>query len=67
MKKNKYQYLKVLQGCYEGKWGDLTFYDKNDPSEMKQLRADYKAYLEHENVPLRIINRREPIDKLIHA
>ena len=55
MKQNKYEYLKVLQGMFNGKWEDLTYYEESDNS----IREDYKAYKENDPRPYRIIHRRE--------
>lgn len=46
----------VLQGCYEGQWGDLCYYDRNQVVEAKQ---ELRLYNENElGVPHRLIRRR---------
>ncbi len=53
MKTNKYSYLYVLQGYYQG-WEDLT-----QSESMKEMKSDKKAYQENEKGQYRIIKRRE--------
>ena len=56
MKKNKYQYLYVLQGNYgygHG-WEDLTASES-----YKEVRSDLTDYRLNEGGTYRIINRRE--------
>lgn len=56
---NKYKYIKVLQGDYGYGWDDLCFYEENDPEQMRELKADIKAYRENEpQYSHRIIRRR---------
>ena len=54
MKTNKYSYLYILQGYYQG-WEDLTFSDT-----MKDAKSDKKDYVANEKGSYRIIKRREP-------
>ena len=51
---NKYTYLYVLQGKYDG-WEDLTASES-----YKEVRADLLAYRLNEGGQYRIINRRHP-------
>lgn len=52
MRKNKYTYLYVLQGYYNG-WEDLTASEN-----YKEIKTDLKAYRENERGLYRIIQRR---------
>lgn len=56
-KNNKYKYVKVLQGMYNGQWEDLVTYDMEDVQERKN---DIKSYRENDPRPYRFVNRREP-------
>lgn len=67
MRKNKYQYLKVMQQFIEDQWADVVAAEQSDKEEMRQLRADIKAYRENDPYPIRVISRRIPIDELFHA
>lgn len=69
MKQNKYTYLIVLQGCYDGKWCDLTVERKDGPhyidsktkkrnTPYSRIRADLRAYRENEGGQYRIVHRR---------
>ena len=62
MKNTKYRYLKVLQGCYDGKtWDDLVAADTRSLEECQEFKADKKAYAENEpQYRHRVIFRREP-------
>ena len=54
-RKNKWCYLYVVQGCYDGEWGDLTYSENR-----REARNDLKDYRDNElGVPHRIIKRRE--------
>lgn len=56
MKKNKYQYLHVLQGNYgygHG-WEDLCASE-----DYREIKANLKEYRENEGGSYRIIKRRE--------
>lgn len=53
MKNNKYTYLFVLQGYYNG-WEDLTASE-----DWREIRNDRKDYRENEGGLYRIIKRRE--------
>lgn len=59
MKKNKYNYLYVLQGWYSGGWEDLTAENKAEEGAYKRIRQDKKDYLANEGGIYRIIERRE--------
>ena len=59
MKKNKYNYLYILQGFYFGRWEDLTATNKKDATAYREIKADKKAYQENEGGTYRIIERRE--------
>lgn len=61
-KQTKYEYLKIIQGCYDGRtWDDCCAYDARDPQSLKECRADYKLYRENEPpVPHRLVERRVP-------
>lgn len=54
MKRNKYTYLKVLQGHYGQGWEDLCASECS-----KEIRANRKDYRENEGGTYRIISRRE--------
>lgn len=70
-RQNKYQYVKVLQGMFEGKWADIIFcdarYNEHTREEHEQFRADYRSYRENDPRPYRVIQRRVPANELIHA
>ncbi len=51
---NKYTYLYVLQGKYNG-WEDLTASES-----YREVKDDLRAYQENEGGQYRIINRRHP-------
>ena len=53
--KNKYNYIKVIQGYYAGYWEDCSEYDRDD----KTIYQDIKEY-RLTGYPHRIINRRVP-------
>ena len=58
-KQNKYIYLKVLQGQYDGcTWDDLAEADLSNVEELKKFKNDVKAYRENESYPHRVIRRR---------
>lgn len=61
---SKYVIISVLQGMYDGKWSDLTWYNPEDTDYKKELNADRKSYAENEGVPLRTIHRRILRDEL---
>lgn len=67
MKQKKYKYLRIIQAYICGQWCDYTAYDKNDREDMEALRADWKAYLENDPYPLRIITRRMLATEQFHA
>ena len=68
MKQNKFKYLRIIQQYIpDYGWCDVTAYDKNDREEMRDLRADLKAYREHEPYALRVIGRRMPATEQFHA
>lgn len=58
-RKNKYNYLWVIQGYYSGYgWEDLSEYDKKEYS-WADVRHDLKEYRIADPSPKRIIERRE--------
>lgn len=57
-RKNKYNYLWVIQGFYGYGWEDLSEYDKKEYS-WGDVKHDYREYCISDNYPKRIINRRE--------
>ena len=58
-KQNKYIYLKVLQGQYDGcTLDDLAEADLSNVEELKKFKNDVKAYRENESYPHRVIRRR---------
>ena len=57
--KNKYRYLRVLQGKYDGIWTDLVCYDISDRNYFKELRSDLHSYMKEDPRPYRVISRRE--------
>ena len=60
-KKNKYQYLRVLQEWNGEAWADSCFYDLNDREQMRESRRDIRDYREN-GVRCRFISRRVPND-----
>ena len=59
MKKNKYNYLWVIQGYYSGcGWEDLSEYDKKIYS-WGDVMHDLKEYRIADSFPKRVIERRE--------
>jgi hypothetical protein len=58
-KKNKYQYLYVLQGYYSYGWEDLTQIDKSESMAFSKIRQDKRSYAENEGGHYRIVSRRE--------
>lgn len=60
-KKNKFQYLCVLQEWIEDGWADSCFYDLNDKEQMKAMKEDLKYY-RAEGVRVQTIRRRVPND-----
>lgn len=68
MKKNKYQYLVVLQGQFDGQWEDIIARDEHcSPEEYRQWREDLKSYRENDPRPYRTVHRRMPADEHFHA
>lgn len=68
MKKNKYQYLKVIQAFIpDCGWSDYTAYDQNDKEQMRDMRSDLKSYRENEPYLFRVVSRRLPADVQFHA
>lgn len=66
-RKNKYQYLRILQGLYEGEWADLIARDERcSAEERKAFADDVKAYRVNDPRPYRIIHRRTPIDEIFY-
>lgn len=54
-KQPKYLYLKVLQGCYDGRTrDDLVSADEKSCQEMKEFRDDVRAYRENIRKHIRI-------------
>ena len=67
-KQNKYQYLRVLQGLYDGEWCDLIARDERGTWEESQaFRNNVKAYNLNDPRPYRVISRRVPINETLHA
>lgn len=63
MPANKYTYLYVLQGFYPPYgWEDLTYYDKSDPTALRDAKVDKRSYIENEHGNYRIIERREKVE-----
>ena len=57
MHKNKYCYLWVIQGYYNG-WEDMSEYDKSETS-YAEVRHDLKEYRnDGYGAPYRLISRR---------
>lgn len=43
-KQNKYQYLRILQGLFEGEWADIIACDKHaSPQEKRRLLKTLEA------------------------
>lgn len=57
-RRNKYNYLWVIQGNYGYGWEDLSEYNKAEDSYGLVIH-DYKEYCFSDSYPKRIINRRE--------
>lgn len=57
-RKNKYNYLWVIQGYYGGAWEDLSVYDKKEYS-WADVKHDVKEYRIADPASKRIIERRE--------
>ena len=58
MRKNKYNYLWVIQGYYSGYgWEDLSEYDKKEYKRSDVIH-DFKEYKIADPSPKRIIERR---------
>ena len=57
MRKNKYNYLWVIQGFYGDSWEDLSEYDKKEYS-YKDVLHDYREYKVSDSYPKRLIKRR---------
>ena len=58
-RKNKYNYLWVIQGYYSGYgWEDLSVYDKKEYS-YADVKHDLKEYRIADPAPKRVIERRE--------
>lgn len=66
-KQNKYRYLKVLQGCFEGAWVDLTACDTNDRKEVADFNNNVRLYRENDPRPYRVIRRRILSSEKWHA
>lgn len=61
-KKNKFQYLCVLQEWVEDYgWADSCFYDINDKEQMKEMKEELK-YFRAEGIRVQTIRRRVPND-----
>ena len=58
MRKNKYNYLWVIQGNYGYGWEDLSAYDKKE-SSYADVKHDIREYRIADSAPKRIIERRE--------
>ena len=54
-KANKYSYVKVIQGNFGYGWEDVSIYDKQDFSLVKN---DLKEYRLSDNGAYRVIDRR---------
>lgn len=68
VKQNKYRYLRILQGRFEGKWVDIIASDKRDsPQEKEAFADDARSCWINNPRPYRIISRRIPINKQFHA
>ncbi len=65
-KKNKYQYLKVLQGDFGYGWDDIIAADSNNPDEIRLFRDNIRIYRREDPRPYRVISRRIPADEVFH-
>ena len=63
MKRKKYEYVKVLQQDFGGGdgWEDICEYKEGTPK--KEIRSDVDACIENQPYPVRVINRRNLIEK----
>lgn len=67
-RKNKYQYLRVLQGWYDGAWSDLMAREERcGREEAKAFQENVKLYRLNDPRPYRVISRRVPINETFHA
>ena len=57
-RRNKYNYLWVIQGYYGRAWEDLSEYDKKE-YKYSDVKHDYKEYKIADPASKRIIERRE--------
>lgn len=67
MKQNKYQYLKILQGQYDGIWSDILAFGEKKHVKPKEMREVLNNYMENDPRPYRIVNRRIPAGVQFHA
>ncbi len=67
-RQNKYQYLRVLQGWYDGGWSDLMAREERcGREEANAFRENVKLYRLNDPRPYRVISRRVPINETFHA
>jgi hypothetical protein len=55
---NKFTYLLVLQGKYNGRWEDLCAADSAHVRARHEIHADLRAYEANEGGEYRIVKRR---------
>lgn len=65
-KKNKYQYLKVLQGDFGYGWDDIIAADSRNPDEVRAFREDVRTYFREDPRPYRVVSRRIPSYEVFH-
>lgn len=58
MRKNKYEYVKVIQGNFGQYWEDVSEYTKE---EFKNIKHDLKEYRYKSPYSYRLINRRNKV------
>ena len=67
-RQNKYQYLRVLQGWYDGEWSDLMAREERcSRAEAQAFNENVKLYRLNDPRPYRIISRRVPVAETFHA
>lgn len=67
-RQNKYRYLRILQGLFDGEWADIIASDNHDsPKEKREFVEDIQSYRINDPRPYRVISRRIPINEQFHA
>jgi hypothetical protein len=64
-KTNRYTYYKVIQENWGNSWDDVDFHETNSkyvPKDRKSFKENLKAYRANSNAPIRVVNRKEPVE-----